>query len=307
MASTIFPAASAGVVPKAQAFTTTGTFVAPSNTSSLTLFLVGGGGGGGGGRTSQNGTGASGGGGGGGAVVKRTVSITPGVTYTFTIGAGGAAGTHAAAGSVGGDTTMTGSGFTTITAFGGGGGNSGNRNTLVYYQGTARATSGGSWGLTGVSGGGGGAGGNAVYYRGTVSSTSGDRNISVSNIYPKPLAPTGDGSNASSGGFGGLTQALDANGITFSAAGIGIDNYGNGGPGAVGNLSTMTLSHYVTSFAGISFQATNGCTTSTGTASYANTGNGGGGGTTFNEADCGDSNVSGGAGGSGFAYITYWT
>ena len=48
MASTVFPAAGGGVTQKVQEFTSTGTFTAPSNTTSVQVFLVAGGGAGGG-------------------------------------------------------------------------------------------------------------------------------------------------------------------------------------------------------------------------------------------------------------------
>ena len=44
----VFPAASGGVTPKVSTFTSTGTFTAPSNCSTVEVFLVAGGGAGGG-------------------------------------------------------------------------------------------------------------------------------------------------------------------------------------------------------------------------------------------------------------------
>ena len=310
MASTVFPAASsAGVVQKAQAFTSTGTFVAPSNCYSLSLFLVGGGGGGGAARITSNNHAVVGGGGGGASVVKRTVSITPGTTYTFTIGAGGAGGTYTAAGAVGSDSTMTGSGFTTITALGGGGGQTGNRGSSTYYAGTARATGGGAYGVQNqVSGGGGGAGGNGISYRG---GTEAYNTNTGATAYPKPNTANGNNEGIqSSGGTGGLAAVFESVSpfAATSLAGIGIDNYGNGGPGAAIHL-TINPAFFctVSSFAGIASRKLQGCDSAAGVASIANTGNGGGGASVAQIDDCGGQENTGGAGGSGFAYITYWT
>jgi hypothetical protein len=309
MASTVFPIASSGgaaVVQKVQAFTSTGTFTAPSNCYSLTLFLVGGGGGGGGGRISSNDRSINGGGGGGGSVIKKTVSITPSTVYTFTIGAGGAGGSLSASGSVGSDSTMTGSGFTTITALGGGGGNSRNGQTSTNYIGTARATTGGQIGEGNqTSGGGGGAGGNAISYQGG----TGAFLTGVASYYSKPVAPNGGNTGIqSSGGTGGQYMPIGLAVNVTSLAGIGIDNYGNGGPGAANTLTYDTTTYaQVSSFAGIDARRTSGCDSVAGVASIANTGNGGGGCSVCNQSDCGAQENTGGAGGSGFALITYWT
>jgi len=309
MAVTVFPAAGGGVVQKSQAFTSTGTFVAPSNCYSLELFLVGGGGGGGAARVTSNNHAVVGGGGGGASVVKRTVSITPGVTYTFTIGAGGAGGTYSAAGAVGSDSTMTGSGLTTITALGGGGGQTANRGTNVYYAGTARATGGGAYGNGNqVSGGGGGAGGNAVSYRGGTGAYT--TNVGTTT-YPKPNAANGNNEGIqSSGGTGGHAHSFESTDpfAATSFAGIGIDNYGNGGPGAAIHL-TLSPAFFstVSSFAGIAPRKLLGCDSAAGVASIANTGNGGGGASVAQIDDCGGQENTGGAGGSGFANITYWS
>jgi hypothetical protein len=83
-----------------------------------TILLVGGGGGGQTGH-SPGGT--------GGAGEPYTANLVPGVTYTLTLGGGGGGGPRGpsgASGSAGGTTSMTGSGFTTLTAAGGAGSDS---------------------------------------------------------------------------------------------------------------------------------------------------------------------------------------
>lgn len=304
MGISVFPIpSSGGVTPKVETFTSTGTWTCPSNVTSIDLFLVGGGGGGGGGRAQSNNFGFCGGGGGGGSVFERTVSVVPGTVYTFTIGAGGSGGQGftgaggGSAGAVGSDSTMTGSGFTTITALGGGGASGRNQSTGVTYTGTPRGTSAGQWcAANGVAGGGGGAGGSAFSF---LSSATINNPFALS-------APTGiiyvqnpEGTRFT-GGSGGAGVNADTYG--FSQAGIGINGYGNGGPGSGISTSGNTT---VTSFSGITVRRGSDCTAENGTAAVANSGNGGGGGIAYNRNDCGGQSCEGGAGGSGFAMIKY--
>lgn len=294
---------SAGVKPFVQTFTSTGTWTAPSTTTSITLFLVGGGGGGGGSAIGSNDHAVVGGGGGGGCVVKTTATVVPGTTYTVTIGAGGAGGTSTAAGSIGSDSTITGSGFTTITALGGGGAPSGNRSSGVYYSGTARGTSGGAYGFQGsVSGGGGGAGGNGISYNGASPST--DLSVFVAytgSNFRYPSTP-GNASIPSSGGMGAMSNR--GGNYQYTQGGIGIDNYGAGGP-AAGAQADTGQPQIIGSYAGIAARTASSCSAQNGVASFANTGNGGGGSLSWNTSDCGPQSASGGAGGSGFCYISY--
>jgi hypothetical protein len=88
-----------GVTQKVSEFTTTGSFTAPANVTTVEVFLVGGGAGGGS-ATAASGQAACGGGGGGGTVNKRTITVVPGTTYTVTIGAGGAGSTNVASAGV---------------------------------------------------------------------------------------------------------------------------------------------------------------------------------------------------------------
>ena len=67
-------------------FTSTSTWVAPTGVTSIDYLVIAGGGGGG----SSGGNGGGGGGGAGGFLTGTGQSVTPGTSYTITIGAGGA-------------------------------------------------------------------------------------------------------------------------------------------------------------------------------------------------------------------------
>jgi hypothetical protein len=69
-----------------QTFTTSGAWIAPAGVTSIQVECWGGGGGGG----ERTSTGASGGGGGGAYAERATMGVTPGNSYSFTVGAAGA-------------------------------------------------------------------------------------------------------------------------------------------------------------------------------------------------------------------------
>jgi hypothetical protein len=75
--------------PETVVFNSSSTWLCPPGVRSVDVRAFGGGGGGGG--TDTN-TGSASGGGGGGAFAKKTVTVTPGTTYTVTVGTGGAGG-----------------------------------------------------------------------------------------------------------------------------------------------------------------------------------------------------------------------
>lgn len=84
----VFPNDNSGrVYVNEQIFTSTSSWTVPAGVASAQVILVGAGGGGGGGSRDT-----AGGGGGGGAVVVKNLTVTPGTTYTVTIGAGGQGG-----------------------------------------------------------------------------------------------------------------------------------------------------------------------------------------------------------------------
>lgn len=125
----------------AQLFTGNGTWVCPFGVNRV--WLTGCGGGGGGGASASGGQ--CGGGGGAQAIVRSIQTVVPGVTYTITIGAAGTGQVSGgAAATAGGATSMSGSGFSTVTLTGGG--------AASAFTGGAAGGAGGSAGSTGSSG-----------------------------------------------------------------------------------------------------------------------------------------------------------
>lgn len=85
-----------------QTFNSSGTWTCPVGTTQVDVFALGGGGGGGGIYWSASDSQVVTGGGAGGEIVKRTVSVTPGTTYSVFVGAGGAGGYDTFTGQMGG-------------------------------------------------------------------------------------------------------------------------------------------------------------------------------------------------------------
>jgi hypothetical protein len=233
-------------------------------------YLVVAGGGGGGGEL-------AGGGGAGGMLTGSAVAVSPGTSYTITVGAGGAGGngardTDAAKGKDGSLAS-----FLTFAAIGGGGGG-------IY------TTSGGgrSIGNAGGSGGGGGGSGGGSTAGGT--GTVGQGNAGGAG-YPSSSYPGGGGGGA--GGVGGNYKNT-ADG-------------GNGGPGATSSI-TGTITYYAGGGGGSSYlgvSSTGGLggggagNPGAGSNGGANTGGGGGGGGYVGAPS------TGGNGGSGVVIIRY--
>jgi hypothetical protein len=212
-------------IPATILFTTIGStsWTAPSWVTSVEYLLVGGGGGSGGGYD----TGA-GGGGGGGMVLTGTLSITPGATYTITVGDGGNAGTVDRTvpletnGGSGEDST-----FASITALGGGGGfgsrlpapggNDGSGGPAAVNPSTASL--GGRGG--GSNGGGGGGGGS--------SGAGGNKSLTTAGEGGAGTASSLSGSSVNYGvGGNGGTGASNNNAVA------GTSNRGNGARGGGG-------------------------------------------------------------------------
>jgi GEVED domain-containing protein/Ig-like domain-containing protein len=195
-------------------FTTSGTWKCPAGVTSINIEAYGAGGGSG--RGGSNNKEGGGGGGGGAYVSASSVAVTPGVTYTITIGAGGAAGISTSNGLAGGATTAS-FDAATITANGGGGGLN-FANGATGGAGGAGGTRNGGSGATGTtlgSGGGGGCGG----------PTSNGTNGTVAT------AGTGGGGVAGNGGAGQLGNA---------GSGVVGSNYGGGAGGSTKSTNGLT-------------------------------------------------------------------
>ena len=223
----------------------------------------------------SGGTGYYGGGGGAGGVLTDTSTLAFGVTYTITIGSGGVGTTvQTNRGGNGGNSSITGSGFTSIISIGGGGGGSRNADTNGP---NAQGAPGGS-------------GGGASF----------TNNVGGKGVYP--------GSSYLDQARQGYDGGSTANDSTFSAGGGGAGAAGTGAAGTpnpraggVGLASSITGTSvtygggggnaYGTSFPG---DGGGGAANIPGTA---NTGGGGGGGI--------GNNAQGGTGGSGVIIIKY--
>ena len=268
------------------------TYTPPTPTYTISYLVVAGGGGGG---WRQNGSG----GGGAGGLLTGCATVTQGTTYTTTVGAGGATSTPSNAYN-GSNSTLTGSGFPSITAIGGGYGGSGQgpsvycgatggsggggadkeSNSPLAYRGGAgtpgQGYAGGNGGYlpstqTGGGGGGGGAGGAGVTWTTTQAGNGGvglQSSITGTAVYY--------------GGGGGGGEDLR----TYSPGGLTTSGAGNGGSGGGGNGAGFVV-------------GSSPATTRVATGGTTNTGGGGGGGNYSNPGyNCA------GAGGSGVVILS---
>ena len=227
-------------------------------------FLVVAGGGGGGSRY-------TGGGGGAGGYRTSTQTVNTGTVITITVGDGGAGGINQNKGNNGSDSSISGSGLTTITSAGGGGG--------ATHSPNVAASAGGS--------GGGGANQSATGAAGNTPSTSPSQGNNGGDN-------TGGGQN---GGGGGGANAIGSNGSGSTG--------GNGGAGTASSITGSSITRAGGGGGGGSSVGgtggagggANGGTGSGGTGT-ANTGGGGGG--SERNPDGGN----GGAGGSGVVILS---
>ncbi len=254
------------------AFTASGSWVCPAAVTQVAVLLVGGGGGGGGVAASTYG---AAGGGGGGAVIQRDVPVTPGTSYTITIGAGGAGGTLGGNGAQGGTSS-----FGTLLSAPGGGGGGGAGTAGAGLSGTTGAGGGGAGynsnsSVTYVCGGGGGGSG------GTGGTGAGNPSVLV-------------GSAGNPGFSGGSAISGSATAVTGGAGGNGTLGYGGGGGGGsmVANAQGLGSQGGGNGAAG----------TASGGAAAANSGSGGGGAANASSAAV---DQTGGAGGSGYCLISW--
>ena len=272
---------------KYKTYTSNGTFT-PSNDGYVEYLVVGGGGGGGS---------RLGGGGGGGGFRTGFVQLTGSTAYTVTVGAGGA---YDASGN---NSSVSGTGITTLTASGGGTGGAGNHVSAGGGSGGGGAgiTTGNTNGSAGTSGQGndGGDGAGSAGFAGGGGGGAG--------------ADGADGVQSGKGGNGGagLQSNIDTNNYYYSggggggahfapSTGAGNGGIGGGGGGARGGGSTDGGIHG-NGTGGGSARNSGGspadAVNQLGGNGGANTGGGGGG---------APNNVnSGGAGGSGIVIIRY--
>ena len=220
-------------------------------------------GGGSGGSTSNSG------GGGAGGYRTSTQNIDSGVVFTVTVGDGGSA-SSSAIGVNGSDSSVSGSGLTTITSAGGGGG----------------ALGSGGNGLAGGSGGGGGNGGTGG--AGNTPSTSPGQGYAGGNgVNSPPAYGAGGGGGASEvGEIGTGSKAGDGgDGIASSISGASVTRGGGGGGGTDSGQG----------LGGAGGGGPGAPQTGNGTAGTVNTGGGGG---------AGEAGASSGAGGKGVVILS---
>lgn len=214
------------------------------NNSDNSVICIGGGAGG------RSSSGDAGGGGGGARVKNTNVSLTPGGTVSYAIGAGGAAGV------AGGDTTFNSSamvakgGATTTTATGGAGGSSASSTGTTKYSGGSGGTGGsgqtggggggaagdtanGSNGVAGTSGGTGGAGGATDGGNGGAGGSGAAGSAGYNGFSDGSTSTASSGTNYAGGGGGGGGYIVDKSGSTYYAGGAG-GIFGAGGGGGNG-------------------------------------------------------------------------
>ena len=248
----------------------------------LDYLVIGGGGGGG----------YYGGGGGAGGYVYATNQVFDLGTYTITVGAGQTSQNNVDVTNIrGGNSSISKSGFTTVTAVGGGNG----QNTSATSAGVYQAGNGGS-------GGGGGTGANAAgkgIYPGS-SYISATRQGYDGGTFP------GGGNYYSGGGGGagqvggsyveGVSKGPGGNGLQNSITGTSIYYAGGGGSGGFGNYGGLD-GRASGGLGGGGAGGTYYTNPTTGLNGTANLGGGGGGGGYLGEY------MAGGSGGSGVVII----
>jgi hypothetical protein len=287
MGISVFPAAGGGV-PRTIDFTSSGTWVAPAGVYSAEVMVVGAGGGAGGVYCNLVTYAVGSGGGGGGSVKKATIPITPGSTYTITVGAKGTGGTNAA-GTNGGYSEIVLSGTTLIRSYGGRGSSGIDTNPAVVnsavvagigYGATTTAT---TTDPSACTGGGGGA-----FYanQGGLSDTT--------YLKSSPVV-------SQEGSYGKVTSS--SFNLALNIVGVlGIDGYGSGGNGANWNDTGPAATYDPPYGAGIGAVVSNTTGAANGGNALANTGGGGGGACVVLTATTGST---GGDGSDGLVRITY--
>lgn len=234
-------------------FNSSGTFTPTENLSNADYLVVAAGGGGyvqgggaGGYRTSAGTSGAN-------SSAESKINLSSDIPYTVTIGAGGTQGPIGVGGN-GSNSSISGSGLTTITSTGGGGtssgglnGNTGGSGGGAFNSGTAGSGTanqglGGGAAPTGNAGGGGG-GASAVGTAASGSTGGNGGNGLASSITGSSVTYAGGGAGYGTGasgtagtGGGGTAGAASptSDGQTNRGGGGGGNNAGNGGKGGSG-------------------------------------------------------------------------
>jgi hypothetical protein len=267
------------------AFTTVGTttWTAPTGVTSVEVLVVAGGGGGG----TQHG---GGGGGSGGLIYNPNYPVTPGSTYTITIGAGGTSG--ASSPTNGGNSV-----FDSLTAIGGGAGG----NEAAPQNGSLGGSGGGGAGFaTATSGGAGTAGQGNPGGRGAF-------RVDIGTTYGSGAGGGGAGQPGWDGAEGQDTFGAGGGGDGLYFGHVYGTNYGESGWFAGGGGG----GYWGSSFSGVGMGGRGGggnggagsTTNLAATAGTANTGGGGGGGR--GDGSLGAAARAGAAGGSGIVLLKY--
>lgn len=200
----------------------TSTWTAPAGCSYVDIFLVGGGGAG-----TIAGTGSAySGGGAGGQVISRRLAVTPGFTYTVTIGTGGngVTGNAGGTGAAGGDSRFARGSTVLLAALGGAGGGQSGPGHAGGAAGPSITNN-----AAGGGGGAGGPGGNAALMPAFLAALQ-----STPATIGTPMQSTGAGNG---GGYGvGSTQTNFA--TVAGAGGLGVNGYGGGGGGGPSGTGT---------------------------------------------------------------------
>jgi hypothetical protein len=244
---------------------------ASTNVSADYLAVAGGGGGGGG----------HGGGGGAGGFLTSTATLSTLNTYSIAVGAGGLGGINysnpTSRGSSGSNSSISGTGLSTVTSTGGGGGGGFATNSGI-----------------GASGGSGGGGAGQTTSAGG-SGTSGQGNSGGSGVTSAYAGAGGGGGASASGGNGsGTVGGTGGAGSSSSISGSSV-TYAGGGGGGIG----VTATGGTGGAGGGGNGSSNGFTTAGGNGTVNTGGGGGGGGGDFPMA------FGGGTGGSGIVIISY--
>jgi hypothetical protein len=236
---------------------------------SVDFLVVAGGGGGGGG---ENGGGDGGGAGGAGGFRTSTQTTTAGTVITVTVGDGGAGITSGSQtdtqGSDGSDSSISGSGLTTITSTGGGGGGSDNTASSANHAGRD-----------------GGSGGGAAHDAAASHSGGSGNTPSTSPSQGNNGGSTTSTTSSNGGGGGG-------GGASAVGASVG-DNVKNGGAGGAGSASSITGSSVT--YAGGGGGGSDG---NEGTGGTGGSGGGANGATQSTVAGTATANLGGGGGGA---------